>query len=109
MVLILPSISFRQTLAFRPPQNHRAVYPPSTASACPITKPAPGLQSHNTAEAISSGLPRRPIGCSFVMSFIVSGSLAIMAATIGVRSEEHTSELQSRVDLVCRLLLEKKK
>src|SRR6266536_6577517 len=25
------------------------------------------------------------------------------------RSEEHTAELQSRVDLVCRLLLEKKK
>src|SRR5690349_23614525 len=28
---------------------------------------------------------------------------------IGPRSEEHTSELQSRRDLVCRLLLEKKK
>src|SRR5690349_22340460 len=27
----------------------------------------------------------------------------------GRRSEEHTSELQSRRDLVCRLLLEKKK
>src|SRR2546421_1038851 len=27
----------------------------------------------------------------------------------GQRSEEHTSELQSRSDLVCRLLLEKKK
>src|SRR2546428_8262907 len=27
---------------------------------------------------------------------------------IGVRSEEHTSELHSRSDLVCRLLLEKK-
>src|SRR2546422_1256901 len=27
----------------------------------------------------------------------------------GVRSEEHTSELQSRLHLVCRLLLEKKK
>src|SRR5438874_7197986 len=27
---------------------------------------------------------------------------------IGTRSEEHTSELQSRRDLVCRLLLEKK-
>src|SRR2546428_7626436 len=27
----------------------------------------------------------------------------------GERSEEHTSELQSRSDLVCRLLLEKKK
>src|SRR5438067_8874240 len=26
----------------------------------------------------------------------------------GLRSEEHTSELQSRFDLVCRLLLEKK-
>src|SRR5207247_10735212 len=29
------------------------------------------------------------------------------AATDADRSEEHTSELQSRVDLVCRLLLEK--
>src|SRR2546421_5571554 len=28
---------------------------------------------------------------------------------ISMRSEEHTSELQSRSDLVCRLLLEKKK
>src|SRR5438105_8377446 len=28
---------------------------------------------------------------------------------VAPRSEEHTSELQSRVDLVCRLLLEKKK
>src|SRR5690242_21455060 len=27
----------------------------------------------------------------------------------GMRSEEHTSELQSHVNLVCRLLLEKKK
>src|SRR5271163_4119157 len=30
-------------------------------------------------------------------------------AVFPVRSEEHTSELQSRSDLVCRLLLEKKK
>src|SRR3989440_7422512 len=28
---------------------------------------------------------------------------------LALRSEEHTSELQSRSDLVCRLLLEKKK
>src|SRR5690242_21285000 len=28
---------------------------------------------------------------------------------MGMRSEEHTSELQSHVNLVCRLLLEKKK
>src|SRR2546422_4403748 len=31
------------------------------------------------------------------------------AATSRLRSEEHTSELQSRLHLVCRLLLEKKK
>src|SRR6266511_5884173 len=31
------------------------------------------------------------------------------AACPGARSEEHTSELQSRENLVCRLLLEKKK
>src|SRR2546422_6590228 len=30
-------------------------------------------------------------------------------AGLAVRSEEHTSELQSRLHLVCRLLLEKKK
>src|SRR5690606_41571229 len=29
-------------------------------------------------------------------------------ATVALRSEEHTSELQSRENLVCRLLLEKK-
>src|SRR5438874_5263362 len=32
-----------------------------------------------------------------------------LAELLDVRSEEHTSELQSRRDLVCRLLLEKKK
>src|SRR5699024_11367488 len=32
-----------------------------------------------------------------------------MAIFADARSEEHTSELQSRFDLVCRLLLEKKK
>src|SRR6266436_10326424 len=31
------------------------------------------------------------------------------SADHGMRSEEHTSELQSRLHLVCRLLLEKKK
>src|SRR3712207_8327932 len=37
------------------------------------------------------------------------GPLAPTAARPPVRSEEHTSELQSRQYLVCRLLLEKKK
>src|SRR5256886_12526709 len=32
----------------------------------------------------------------------------VMIPWLGVRSEEHTSELQSQSNLVCRLLLEKK-
>src|SRR5256885_7833464 len=38
-----------------------------------------------------------------------SGPAAHRAALLGARSEEHTSELQSPCNLVCRLLLEKKK
>src|SRR5688572_32330500 len=37
------------------------------------------------------------------------GSLAEMTNAAYARSEEHTSELQSQSNLVCRLLLEKKK
>lgn len=38
------------------------VCPPSTTIACPVVK-APSVElSHNTADAISSGLPKRPIG-----------------------------------------------
>src|SRR5262245_63511429 len=35
--------------------------------------------------------------------------MLLVGGTIGTRSEEHTSELQSLRHLVCRLLLEKKK
>src|SRR5437773_7062155 len=38
-----------------------------------------------------------------------SGYADPLATANGSRSEEHTSELQSHHDLVCRLLLEKKK
>src|SRR2546422_1718206 len=38
----------------------------------------------------------------------IASTLGIGTATVH-RSEEHTSELQSRLHLVCRLLLEKKK
>src|SRR5262249_39410024 len=44
------------------------VIPPSTVRACPTTQLAPGLQSHNTTDAISSGLPARPIGTFFAIS-----------------------------------------
>src|SRR5699024_12720910 len=37
------------------------------------------------------------------------GLQGVMVQSVAVRSEEHTSELQSRFDLVCRLLPDKKK
>src|SRR2546429_7133325 len=44
------------------------------------------------------------------VSFNPSGfTLLEVMVVLVVRSEEHTSELQSRLHLVCRLLLEKKK
>src|SRR5206468_6179300 len=51
---------------------------------------------------------------SFVVSLdsMVNIAFPAIAVAFGAppeRSEEHTSELQSRSDLVCRLLLEKKK
>src|SRR5207247_11058757 len=50
-------------------------------------------------------------GERFIMALPVSKRVAkhmarVQQAGRKVRSEEHTSELQSRVDLVCRLLLE---
>src|SRR5256886_2967044 len=40
---------------------------------------------------------------------LLNGEPVEVDTTIDVRSEEHTSELQSQSNLVCRLLLEKKK
>src|SRR2546428_7296326 len=59
--------------------------------------------------------PSRPVtmrGKSVWMSpltVLARTSVDSPAGRSSVRSEEHTSELQSRSDLVCRLLLEKKK
>src|SRR5207249_9741228 len=44
-----------------------------------------------------------------VRLFFVSVKFTRTKKSLTIRSEEHTSELQSRFDLVCRLLLEKKK
>src|SRR5690349_22512837 len=56
---------------------------------------------------------RRASGMSLIMLGLPIGAMigALLAGVIAERwrSEEHTSELQSRRDLVCRLLLEKKK
>src|SRR5260221_9095794 len=42
-------------------------------------------------------------------SRIINTAVSMLPNAIMARSEEHTSELQSHSDLVCRLLLEKKK
>src|SRR5437868_13018357 len=48
-------------------------------------------------------------GCCMLLTLIAHQHLiAQLHPDRLVRSEEHTSELQSRFDLVCRLLLEKK-
>src|SRR5690348_17837086 len=49
------------------------------------------------------------IGSYHSMSLNASCAITASEALIRSRSEEHTSELQSPVHLVCRLLLEKKK
>src|SRR6266498_975469 len=80
--------------------------PTSGASAASLRVPSrsafgetPSARSKRSEDSSRS----RPFGTATVMiSFVIRSSEA-------ERSEEHTSELQSRPHLVCRLLLEKKK
>src|SRR5438270_3238310 len=54
--------------------------------------------------------PEEPVGTGVKEEAkLVGRSLMAGGAVGGERSEEHTSELQSQSNLVCRLLLEKKK
>src|SRR5260221_1939765 len=55
-----------------------------------------------------------PLGVAFAVGWTPCvgpglGTILTLATPSGNRSEEHTSELQSHSDIVCRLLLEKKK
>src|SRR5690349_23498676 len=52
---------------------------------------------------------RNKIGRYYFGQVLSLDSFALDENIVRFRSEEHTSELQSRRDLVCRLLLEKKK
>src|SRR2546428_7271559 len=83
----------------RPPRSPLFPYPPlfrSGAGTPPLRVPA-------TALVIRDGPPQ-------VVTVGPDSTVRYQTVTIGRigRSEEHTSELQSRSDLVCRLLLEKK-
>src|SRR2546429_6586776 len=79
---------------------------------------APACRSLLAMKASFSGLepPRATEPAVVGMSLVAMLSLRITgipksgrAPSSSPRSEEHTSELQSRLHLVCRLLLEKKK
>src|SRR2546426_4869617 len=56
----------------------------------------------------ASTRPAPPVGLRRAVT-VRSGAMRMRAGVRLVRSEEHTSELQSPCNLVCRLLLEKKK
>src|SRR5206468_13061403 len=78
----------------RPPRS--TLFPYTTLFRSPLNMYASGSPAKEVkAEAWSSRMGRD----HFVSPDVLKRS----------RSEEHTSELQSRSDLVCRLLLEKKK
>src|SRR5207249_5972616 len=85
---------------------------PANTSACRPTSRS-GLVSAATlatpAKIPVKTNPAKKPPCIFAHSSARSGSDQSARADRRPRSEEHTSELQSRFDLVCRLLLEKKK
>src|SRR5256885_13169400 len=88
----------------RPPRSTLFPYTTLFRSIC-------GLQNIRSSPSKSSS---RRIFCS--RSFRLHGQVKVCRKTLrhsscrtAARSEEHTSELQSPCNLVCRLLLEKKK
>src|SRR5207302_11414899 len=102
-----------------PPLRFLGRSPPPTAPPFPYTTlfRSGGVRPLRArAAARSGGRPlhhRRPRRRAGALPRLVREAGAAASAPAGddgeARSEEHTSELQSRENLVCRLLLEKKK
>src|SRR2546430_7253677 len=63
----------------------------------------------SSSRAAGYGMPGVTVDGSHVLQVYGAAREAVARARSGDRSEEHTSELQSQSNLVCRLLLEKKK
>src|SRR3989442_1993561 len=79
----------------RPPRS--TLFPYTTLFRSPLRRRARHARQGREGSAKALGGRRGPgVGSAF-------------AGAVPYRSEEHTSELQSRPHLVCRLLLEKKK
>src|SRR3712207_7071146 len=99
----------------RPPRSTLFPYTTLFRSVCEIDgrSDALGTIANGICEQQDlNGTPIRSFGARFNGAPIVwaancSGSLSGTATLTEARSEEHTSELQSRQYLVCRLLLEK--
>src|SRR2546422_1240413 len=81
------------------PSDTAAVTPNSCASGIELKNPAVQPASRFPSQFDKKNTP------IMRLTILVGASLV----TALKRSEEHTSELQSRLHLVCRLLLEKKK
>src|SRR5436309_14707214 len=80
----------------------------------PSLGPVFGTKGGATGGGQSQILPMQEINLHFTGDIHAVGAAnnliaAVMDAMRLFRSEEHTSELQSRENLVCRLLLERKK
>src|SRR3712207_8315528 len=83
------------------------IYTLSLHDALPIFPHQPGqpgaLRAHHQRDRVGEAVVLVQVDVA------VTGQAHGLQAAVLVRSEEHTSELQSRQYLVCRLLLEKKK
>src|SRR2546426_6054381 len=80
--------------------------PPIISAATPplITPPPPPRPPRK-----GSGWMKVAVVLGILLLLSVLSNLGHLVNSVTVRSEEHTSELQSPCNLVCRLLLEKKK
>src|SRR5207247_10830001 len=107
----------RHTLRLPPVCSSNSSHPqsplPSLAPLFRSTAAPPAAAERRTASATApmppSGNPQLPMCPSPTSPIEWWAGRAGHRLRHGPRSEEHTSELQSRVELVCRLLLEKKK
>src|SRR5688572_8823083 len=81
--------------------------PITTCGATARTEAAPHLSPRNRVATTSS--VRTTAGLSVSLPTSILEDASRRCAQSHRRSEEHTSELQSQSNLVCRLLLEKKK
>src|SRR5256885_5413834 len=89
----------------RPPRS--TLFPYTTLFRSPRRRPAPRVERQPRGAVRGRGAPRQRASLSSVLE--PDGiELQRRAAARFRRSEEHTSELQSPCNLVCRLLLEKK-